>query len=33
MYKNYERNGKKKEEDYELLTKAASEVSQFIEKS
>ena len=32
MYKNYKRNGKKTE-DYELLTKAVSEVSQLIEKS
>ena len=32
MHKNYKRNGKKTE-DYELLTKAASEVSQLIEKS
>ena len=32
MYKNYKRNGKKTE-DYELLVKAVSEVSQLIEKS
>ena len=32
MYKNYKRNGKKTE-DFELLTKAVSEVSQLIEKS
>ena len=32
MNKNYKRNGKKTE-DYELLTKAVSEVSQLIEKS
>ena len=32
MYKNYKRNGKKTE-DYKLLTKAVSEVSQLIEKS
>ena len=32
MYKNYKRNGKKTE-DYELLTKPVSEVSQLIEKS
>ena len=32
MYKNYKRNGKKTE-DYELLTRTASEVSHLIEKS
>ena len=32
MYKNYKRNGKTTE-DFELLTKAVSEVSQLIEKS
>ena len=32
MYKNYKRNGQKTE-DYELLVKAVSEVSQLIEKS
>ena len=32
MYKNYKRNGKKTE-DYELLTKAVSKVSELIEKS
>ena len=32
MYKKYKRNGKKTE-DYKLLTKAVSEVSQLIEKS
>ena len=32
MYKNYKRNGKKTE-DYELLVKAVSEVSQLIEKN
>ena len=32
MYKNYKRNGKKSE-DYELLTKAVSKVSELIEKS
>ena len=32
MYKNYKRNGKKTE-DYELLTKAVSDVSQLIVKS
>ena len=33
MYKNYKTNDKKKTEDYELLTKAVSEVSQLTEKS
>ena len=32
MYKNHKRNGKKIE-DYELLTKAVSKVSQLIEES
>ena len=32
MHKNYKRNGKKTE-DYDLLVKAVSEVSQLIEKS